>query len=299
MLGIDPTVLMIVLLLIGLGAAMVFIGQMKSRVDKLEAGLVRQSQLFSKFVADTAVMFSAGPPPVQGGGGNGAAPEALMTARDVVSPATNGAASDQFGMENPRRRIPVPDEESDDASQSDESEGEESEGETSDDDLSSEGSESEDEEEVREADTDAITQVDLDVSINAYDNSTDSAVKIVSLEPGEPSEAAISISQMYNITMMGGPVPVNDDEAEVRVEELDTSTLDDDDASIGTVEGRDEDEGGADDNDEKDGDEDSAVMKKMKVADLRSLVVTMNISTAIEASKLKKPELLKLIEDHK
>ena len=45
-----------------------------------------------------------------------------------------------------------------------------------------------------------------------------------SFEPGEHSQAAISISQMYNLTMMGGPVQVADNE-DVRVEELDASSL--------------------------------------------------------------------------
>ena len=40
-------------------------------------------------------------------------------------------------------------------------------------------------------------------------------------------------------------------------------------------------------------------MKKMKVADLRSLVVSMNLTTAADASRMKKPELVKLIEDNK
>ena len=300
MLGIDPTVLMIVLLLIGLGAAMVFIGQMKSRVDKLEAGLVRQGQLFSKFVADTAVMFSSGntaPSGVASGGlentavaSGGAAPEALATAREVASPGPRASAGDQFTMENPRSRIPVPDQEQSSSEQyeSTDSEDDESEG---DDDLSSEASE---DLEVAE-DLDSVETVDLSVPV---DNTTDTGVKVVSLEPSEPSQAALSISQMYNITMMGGPVPTEDD-GEPRVEELDASSLGDEEESLGSVDGRDDDEAAEDDAGEKEGDEDTAVMKKMKVADLRSLVVSMNLSSVAEVAKLKKPELLKLIENNK
>ena len=300
MLGIDPTVLMIVLLLIGLGAAMVFIGQMKSRVDKLEAGLVRQSQLFSKFVADTAVMFSSGHPG-QGGAApgslenadvvhGGAAPEALATAREVASPGPRASSGDQFTMENPRSRIPVPD---DDQSSSEEYDSSDSDDEVSegDDDLSSEASEAAEGVE----DLDSVETVDLSV---AYDNSTDAGVKVVSLEPSEPSQAALSISQMYNITMMGGPVPTEDD-GEPRVQELDASSLGDEEESLGSVDGKDDDEAAEEDTGEKEGDDDTAVMKKMKVADLRSLVVSMNLSSAGEVAKLKKPELLKLIEDSK
>jgi hypothetical protein len=65
------------------------------------------------------------------------------------------------------------------------------------------------------------------------------------------------------------------------------------------VDGRDDDEAAEDDAGEKEGDEDTAVMKKMKVADLRSLVVSMNLSSVAEVAKLKKPELLKLIESSK
>ena len=50
LLGIDPMVLMIVLLLIGLGASMVFIGQMKSRVDALGNGMKRQQQIMTSFI---------------------------------------------------------------------------------------------------------------------------------------------------------------------------------------------------------------------------------------------------------
>ena len=298
MLGIDPTVLMIVLLLIGLGAAMVFIGQMKSRVDKIEAGLVRQSQLFSKFVADTAVMFSGGPQ-VQAGG---PAPEALMTAREVASPTSVGQAGAQFTMENPRDRIPVPDREpsSSEEYESDDSDDDDEDSEA--DDLSSEGSETEVEEVNGEVEgiqsVDTLETVDLSEPVSTYEGPSDSAVKVVSLEPGEHSQAAISISQMYNLTMMGGPVQVADNE-DVRVEELDASSLGEDEESLASVNVNEDDEGAADEEGEKDGDEDTAVMKKMKVADLRSLVVSMNLTTAADASRMKKPELVKLIEDNK
>jgi hypothetical protein len=299
MLGIDPTVLMIVLLLIGLGAAMVFIGQMKSRVDKLEAGLVRQGQLFSKFVADTAVMFSSGNPAQIGvatdGQENavvasgGAAPEALATAREVASPGSRASAGDQFTVENPRSRIPIPDQEqSSEEYESSDSDDDVSEG---DDDLSSEASEALEDAE----DLDSVETVDLS---GPYGNSTDTGVKVVSLEPNEPSQAALSISQMYNITMMGGPVPTEDD-GEPRVEELDASSLGDEEESLGSVDGKEDDEAAEEEAGEKEGDEDTAVMKKMKVAELRSLVVTMNLSSVAEVAKLKKPELLKLIEDSK
>jgi len=280
LLGIDPMVLMIVLLLIGLGASLVFIGQMKSRVDALENGMKRQQQIMTSFITDASRMIAAQ------GQGHMAGPDS------AAMPQAMEAARTQFSHEEPREKISVPDTDADSESGSSE-DGEES-------DLESTGSEDSDDESVGsdEADEPRVVELgptqqrDEDVRVVEVEElealPVSEEVKVVSLSGGEQAEAEpkqLSVADLMS--------HYAEEQAQERSSQGDESTdltslgdLEDDDVEAAQVEG---------DGTSEAGPGWSGNVKKMKVTQLRALAIERGLKSSEEVSGMKKQELVALL----
>jgi hypothetical protein len=281
LLGIDPMVLMIVLLLIGLGASMVFIGQMKSRVDALENGMKRQQQIMTSFITDASRMIAAQ------GQGHTAGPDS------AAMPQAMEAARTQFSHEEPREKISVPDTDADSESGSSD-DGEES-------DLESSGSEGSDDESVANDEGVEPRVIELG-SVPEHAHGDD--VRVVEVEELE----ALPVQEEVRIVSLAGNEQVDAEPKQLSVADLmshyaeeqaqERSSQGDESTDLTSLGDLDEDGETAqveDDGASETGPGWSGNVKKMKVTQLRALAIERGVKSSEEVGGLKKQELVALL----